>query len=251
VEKNIKKSKDYEKFLFINGNRNIIKEHLNSLKESIKEKNLLSLRPIIIDENNYILDGQHRFVAAQELEVPFYYIKCTSENFKELIILNRNQKNWKLIDFANFYSKHFSNKNYTKLLEISKEYKISILILFIYLNYNIKKKVLRKEFEEGNFLFNFNEEKLKTDLSDWQFCYDFLKEKGFDILDMLNTIYFKKALFMFLNSRRINKETFWERLKTNFVMLHQCFNFDQAINMFLKIYNKNSQINIEKGHLFI
>lgn len=251
MEKSIKKSKEYDEFAFIEGNREIINSHLQSLKDSISQKNLLHLRPIVVDENKNILDGQHRFMAAQELEIQFYYIQCKSDDYKELISLNRHQKNWKLYDYAKFYSVNFKNENYSKVLNIINDFKINLLTLFIYLNYNIRKKILRAEFEVGDFLFDFNEEKLKTDLSDWQFFHDFLEEKESDMIDMIKTVYFRKALFLILNSKRINKETFWERIKSNFVMLHRCFNFDQAIEMLLKIYNKSSQFKIEKGQLFI
>jgi len=248
---NGKKTKNYDMFKFIEGNRNIKKSHLNFLTDSIEKNNLLHLRPIIVDENMNILDGQHRFLAAKELGKEIHYIQCSTDNYKELITLNRNQKNWTLQDFANFYAIQFKNENYIKLLNICESHQISLQVLFIYLRFNVKKKVNREEFEEGNFLFNFDEEKLNEHLTDWKILSDLIKEKQMDMTDTIASLFFRKGLFELLESRKIVKEQFWQRIKSNIVILHRCFNYDQVLDMLLKIYNQHSPIVIKKEHLFI
>ena len=251
MDTTVEKSIDYTKFKIIDGNRNINKTHVNNLIKSIEHNNLLHLRPIIVDEDYYILDGQHRFLAAQKLEKEFYFIKCTSESYKELITLNRNQKNWTLDDFINFYAVKFKNENYIKLIDLKEKHSLSLACTFLYLQYNIKKKKNREEFENGNFLFNYDLDKIEESINLWSSLHLILSEKDFSALDMLNSIYFRKGFLNFMQSRRINHEQFWNRINSNFLMLHRCFNYDQVLDMLLKIYNKQSPIVIQKGQLFI
>ena len=248
---NIKSTIDYKIFNLIDGNRKINKSHISSLKKSILENNLLHLRPILIDKNNNILDGQHRFHAAQELELPLYYIQCDSENYKEIISLNQNQKNWKLINFVEFFSKTFQNEHYKKILFYLNEYKIPLEVFFIYIDYNVKKHKIRDDFEKGNFIFKYDEDKIKTHISNWICFHECITQCFKEFSVMLNQLYFRKALYYFLNSNKINESTFWQKTKDNLVVFYKCYNFDQCIELLLKLYNSNSPIKIEKGHLFL
>lgn len=97
----IYKIADYEKFRMIKGNRNINALHIKRLKASMMKQFLIS--PIIVNENFEIIDGQHRFEAQKELELPIYYIVCPGYGLREVQIFNSNSKNWKLQDFLNGY----------------------------------------------------------------------------------------------------------------------------------------------------
>lgn len=74
--------------------RYISKEKIEKLKNSIQDfEKMMSLRPIIIDENNMILGGNMRFRALQELgykEIPAEWVKqatdLTAEEKQEFII---------------------------------------------------------------------------------------------------------------------------------------------------------------------
>ena len=68
----IQKSKDYNIFKTLTGNRELNISHKEKLKKSFKENYLIS--PIIINEKYEIIDGQHRFNAARELGYYVYYI---------------------------------------------------------------------------------------------------------------------------------------------------------------------------------
>lgn len=83
---------DYDMFETIEGNREVNRLHLRRLKQSIEEKYITV--PIIINEKNQIIDGQHRFQSAKELEKPVYYIKVNGLDLKDVQRLNTNTKNW-------------------------------------------------------------------------------------------------------------------------------------------------------------
>lgn len=83
---------DYDMFQTIEGNREVNKLHVKRLKDSISEKYITV--PIIVNEKNQIIDGQHRFQSAKELEKPVYYIKVNGLGLKDVHRLNTNTKNW-------------------------------------------------------------------------------------------------------------------------------------------------------------
>ena len=68
----IKVTTNYDLFSFMPGNRDIAKK--NMLVKSIEKIDLTEYKPIIVNENYVIIDGQHRFMACKELEKPIYYI---------------------------------------------------------------------------------------------------------------------------------------------------------------------------------
>lgn len=97
----VRMTNDYEMFKSLEGNRNVNKLHVNRLKESFQKKYLLS--PILVNSKNEIIDGQHRFRAAKELELPVYFIKVNGYGLKEVQLLNTNMKNWGKKDYLNAY----------------------------------------------------------------------------------------------------------------------------------------------------
>jgi hypothetical protein len=91
----------YEQFRLAPFNRDINSTHLKKLIESMKRKYVPSIAKV--DQDNNIIDGQHRFMACKELGLPFYYIK--DEMVKhDIITLNTLQRNWTPIDYANYYA---------------------------------------------------------------------------------------------------------------------------------------------------
>ena len=97
----IQKSKDYNIFKTLTGNRELNISNKEKLKKSFKENYLIS--PIIINEKYEIIDGQHRFNAARELGYYVYYILIKGYSLEEVKMLNTNSKNWKREDYLNAY----------------------------------------------------------------------------------------------------------------------------------------------------
>ena len=116
------------------GNRQPIARHVENLKTSITACNLLEYRPILVwkDRKKYqIADGQNRYVACTELGIPFYIQEVKGKpNGKMLSILNSNQRNWGLGDFARFWAnKDGTRKKYKRYLRYHAEHKVTHGIL--------------------------------------------------------------------------------------------------------------------------
>ena len=86
----VKKTMDYSLVKKLEGHRDVRKK--NALVESIKEMDLTMYSPIIVSEDFRIIDGQHRFEACKELNLPIYFLVMPSENAeKAMIVLNKCQ----------------------------------------------------------------------------------------------------------------------------------------------------------------
>ena len=108
-------------FKFREDNREKIDQnHVKRLKESISSKNLLDLRPIIVNSDYEVIDGQHRLLAAQALNVDIYYEIKNELNDPLDVILMNTSKSWGINDYLNFYVKH----KYPEYLKL-KSYMVS------------------------------------------------------------------------------------------------------------------------------
>lgn len=89
-------------FKLVNGNRPPNPQHIRRLKESMLVYGVL-LNPIIINEKFEVIDGQHRLLAAKEIEGSIYYVIANGYNLRQIHALNQNQKNWTTADFLEGY----------------------------------------------------------------------------------------------------------------------------------------------------
>lgn len=99
----MKNTKDYSIFKDVTANREIIETHVRALMKSIEEKNLLYANPILVSKNMEVIDGQHRLEVAKRLNLDVYYI-IADVTLNDISKLNSRQKNWRLIDYINFYT---------------------------------------------------------------------------------------------------------------------------------------------------
>lgn len=118
-------SKMYEKFNMLEQNRNLNRNHINKIKNSIQKHGYLTSNPIIVDSDMNIIDGQHRFVACQEMGLPINYeVIDDSENM--IIDLNTTQRKWSINDYIKYYAVKDKNPNYERVLTLIKKYKTSV-----------------------------------------------------------------------------------------------------------------------------
>lgn len=151
---------DYNKFKFLDGkNREPNERQINILMASIKELDLTMARPIMTHDWR-ILDGQHRFLACRNLNLPIYYLPLENlseaEVYKALHLLNSNAKNWQSKDYINLYSSLSETnpdfEDYDYLKWFINEYKVSPSIAVYFLtNFNKYKSAIDDDFKDGKF----------------------------------------------------------------------------------------------------
>lgn len=109
----IKKTKDYDKFKFIDSNRLVNEYHVKRLINSISNRDLSDKFPILVNNNLEIIDGQHRFTALKKMKKPIYYIKSDNFELNDIKLVNTNSKNWGTKEYLNHYIK-LGNEDYIR-----------------------------------------------------------------------------------------------------------------------------------------
>ncbi len=147
----IQKTKEYDLFKFRQDNREKIDQgHVKRLIQSIKSCNLLELRPVLVNQDMEIIDGQHRVLAAKALQTHVYYQIDKSLQAKDIILMNIS-KSWTMGDFLNFYCSH----NYVEYIKLRDFMKKHNLILKVALNIAIgQTHESFRGFKDGKFKFN-------------------------------------------------------------------------------------------------
>lgn len=112
-------TKDYNQFSFMKGNRRVNESHIFQLKQSMSKKYLIS--PIQVNKNLEIIDGQHRFSAARDLNLPVYYFINPDYSLEEVKILNTHMKNWIKNDYLDAYC-DMGHQEYIKFREFMRKY---------------------------------------------------------------------------------------------------------------------------------
>jgi hypothetical protein len=136
--KKIKFSKDYNKFLLLDGiNRIPDPKHIQKMVASIRAMGVI--RPVIcvkvrfIDgtERMYVIDGQHLFKAlsAEGLEVPYIIIETEDkiDLVHKMAMLNNSSKPWTLLNYVNAFKMYIPD--YNQLFELRNMYNIEPLML--------------------------------------------------------------------------------------------------------------------------
>ena len=118
----IQVTKDYSKFKLMAGNRTVDYNHVKRLKREMERNpHLFAGNPILVNENDFIIDGQHRRQAAQELGRPIYYIVVPGIRLDETRAINVTQRHWVLMDFAKSFA-DAGHEDYKKFINAVRKY---------------------------------------------------------------------------------------------------------------------------------
>lgn len=108
---------DYNYFKKLIGNRNV--EKYAKLKENIERDG--QLVPVVVNEKQEVLDGQHRIVILKELQRPVEFVVKKGGNFSSVISMNTAQKNWATKEYIEAFAKQ-GNEDYSQMLKVSDEF---------------------------------------------------------------------------------------------------------------------------------
>lgn len=87
----IQSTTDYAQFRYYLSNREVDNAHVKKLAASIQRKNLMKIRPALVNEDMYVIDGQHRIEACRLIEEPVYYLITEGLTQADIAILNTAQ----------------------------------------------------------------------------------------------------------------------------------------------------------------
>lgn len=153
----VQETTDYLSIKHIVGNRIINPSHVETLKVSMKKKQLLI--PSIVNEKMQIIDGQHRLQACIELNIPFYYIIVEGYGLEDVQRMNTNMKNWTTSDFMQTYldlykAGHQEYVSYVRLDEFIKTYNIPLNAGIVISDFSKLDGIKDMGFKHGTFIFD-------------------------------------------------------------------------------------------------
>lgn len=226
------RTKDYHLFSHLEGNRNINRQHVNRLVESMKEQYLVS--PIIVNGKYEIIDGQHRFEAIKELGLPLLYIMIKQYGLEEVQRFNSNQKNFSYEDFSNGYI-DLGNENYAILRDFKDKYKFDWGVCIALLSNQLYRSGAdSQKFKDGDF-------KVKS------------VSKATELADKISEItkfhqdhrkYFIYALMKMISLPGYNHKHFMGKLKYLSAKLSICSSVEDYLKLLEYIYNFKSRSEI-------
>tara|TARA_A100001391_G_C5084432_1_gene280755 strand:- start:24092 stop:24862 length:771 start_codon:yes stop_codon:yes gene_type:complete len=103
---------NYKSFKFFSYNRAIDNANLNKIKNSIKSRG--QIMPVLITKDFTVIDGQHRVIALQELELLVHYVICNSYIPSDVEEVNNIGKKWDIRARVNNLAEH-GNVNFVEL----------------------------------------------------------------------------------------------------------------------------------------
>lgn len=113
-------TKNYEIFNRLNGNRDI--RNIKKIIDSIEKVGYIP-NPIMVNENMEIIDGQNRYEALKELNLPIQYFIVNGVGINEARALNLGRTNWGTVDYVKSYAED-GNTSYQYLLKLMNDYPI-------------------------------------------------------------------------------------------------------------------------------
>lgn len=222
---------NYEIFKFREDNREkIVSNHVKRLSESIQARNLLYMRPIVVNEQMEVLDGQHRLLAAKMLGVEIFYKVEKSCNVEDIILLNTS-KSWGLADFLNYYVKN-GHEEYIKLKDFAFKNRLQTRIAY---------ELCCARSDESYTLFKSGKFKFRHDLyideidSCWR-TIDFIKKMNGQS-HYTTSAKFWKSLVKLVSMPDFNVEKWMSNLSR---MVERCcakVSSDEYRRLFMDIYN--------------
>ena len=219
-------TKDYNQFKFLANNRDINKNHVKKLAESMKERRLVS--PILVNELGEIIDGQHRFEAQKSLKMPVPYIIQNGYKEKEAQILNINTSNWTLNTWVKFYCRE-GIKDYIIYKDFKKKYKFENEQCCILLTGYYKRQTLVEGFLK---ITDYNNAIRKAEMM-WQIEPYFSK-------DGLTDRMFCRAMFECFKNKEYDHSQFIKKLKWQGNSLKKCRDKRDNLRMIEDIYNRKN-----------
>jgi len=222
---NVLRSKDYNIFKSLEGNREVNKVHVDRLKKSFEGGYLLN--PILVNSKMQIIDGQHRFNAAKSLGLHINYIICPDYGLKEIQVLNSNMKNWNKNDYLEGFC-DLGNEEYIKFRDFKNEFTQFNFSCIEQLIVNNTHANRGSYFKDGDLkVFDINQSR--------KFANDILKIKSF--YDGFGRRSFVAAMITILKIEEFEIERFIRKLEVCPNKLHHCANVTQYRALIENIYN--------------
>lgn len=225
-----------DQFVQLDGNRDINKNHAKRLSESMDENGML-VNPIIVNEKNEVIDGQHRLEAAKITGSGVYFLIVPGYKLNEVHALNANQSEWSSKQYMDSYA-DLGVQDYILLRDFVNRYGYGVsLSLRICSDDGHRGQKGLKEFKHG-----------KWKISNYEESCDFA-----DKMQLIAPFYdgykrsaFTRAMFSLMKKDVFDFYHFIDKLKLQPRALVDLPNSSQYIELIEEIYNykKRNKVNL-------
>jgi hypothetical protein len=235
-------TKDYSIFSTHPANREGIARHIKKLKESFKSPCAAYLRPIIVNNEMQIIDGQQRFLTWKELDIGVYYgiLPDDVDDVGLMIKLNNNQRSWKLKDYLKVYCKE-NKEDYLLLDRFITQTNISLNTALIILNRHGASDDL-EAFREGRFKFPHETAMYEVFdiLNTFTEIDNILKSHNpyLSSCKVIRKVAYIRGLLYLISQKKFPRLKFIKQFKRNIKEFHPCMNHESYTRMFKEMYNK-------------
>lgn len=228
----MEKETNYNRFKFLKFNREISQAHVDKIKASIKENGYIYSFPILVDDEFNILDGQHRFIACKQMNLPIYYELLHSKNNKLIISINDSHKNWGCSDYIKFYAEKEQNQNYKNLRSIAKILGVSESAVWRLAGHSVGGCAFSQYIVNGTL--KFSDEDSNKAYYNMQFIAEILKNIR---MKPCNRII--NAILELDKIQNYRRKRLVEQTKNYSTKAYKCQTCDDYKKMFIDIYNYN------------
>lgn len=234
----IQTTSNYKLFRHLKGNRQIVKNKITNLQKSYESGlNLFPFCPILVNKDNYVIDGQHRLETCKLLKIPVFYMVIENFTLLQIAQLNAISTKWKMSDYFNCFIEN-GNSDY-KILEMFKDkYSISMNIAAqLLMNGSVMDQGggIGDSFKNGGFKVKFQDKAEK--IMKFVFAYqDIVEEES-----LLKDIKFIKALQLLSVSELYVHTQVLDKLTKNKSVIIKKSNVKEYIYHIEELYNKGNQ----------
>jgi len=229
----IQYTNDLSIFNKINGNRVVLPVPLRKMISSLQTRNLLKYRPLLVDKNLEVIDGQYRLAGAKTLGLGVYYQIMDDYLDGDMILLNAIQKNWSLENYV-YYHAAKGLPEYIKLIEVAAAKNRTIMEIL-----RVKGGAITKSVRNGTLKF-FTEKtigKLDEQLGKTSQYIETMKKHILHDQSFLDTQRFSRALVVVINNPEMDWNTFISKSIIKSDSLKVCSTSEGYYSLMLDIYN--------------
>jgi len=237
----MQKTNNYDLFKKAMGNRPIDESNLKKIINSIKTRNLLEYRPILVSKNMEVIDGQHRLEAAKALGLDVFYIVKEEFQPDDMHLLNHAQKGWSVDDYVNYHAKQ-GKKKYQELQAFCAKNELTSVDFFSITGKTsgfklrgLKRGTDALEDLEADFMLVTERLRYITAVR------NYLDAKVMGKKLFIRSKSMMRALCQLLGSSEFDKSLFFDKLAQNITRIGACRTAEDYYSMLKGFYNYRNQ----------
>lgn len=231
----IESTTDYSIFKKHPNNRELVESNLKKIQGSIEAKNLLSIRPILVNKKMQVIDGQHRLEVAKRMHIEIHYQIEEHLNHEDIHFINI-QKAWALEDYFNYFLS-LGKEEYIKMDRFIKEQCIPFKHALLYLSLSGGSSNARVR--AGTFTFptmkNVEKAIFKKQFIDK--IISLLSENKMGYTKFVESKKFQEALLFVLNNEDVDPSELLRKIELNLSKIFPCSRKEEYFIIFKNIYN--------------